>query len=82
MTMVDATNLLDANEKASSERKKSLLKKKNKGTELAHLINKLEPTTLSLGELLIEKKVFSHLPNTRPGRSSAMELKKKVEIGI
>ena len=77
LTMVDATNLLDANEKASSE-KEITTEKENKGTELAHLINKLgTPQRLVWGELLDGEEGFLATYQI-PGQAEVvMELKKK-----
>ena len=77
LTMVDATNLLDANEKASSE-KEITSEKENKGTELAHLINKLgTPQRLVWGELLDGEEGFLATYQI-PGQAEVvMELKKK-----
>ena len=77
LTMVDATNLLDANEKASSE-KEITTEKENKGTELARLINKLgTPQRLVWGELLDGEEGFLATYQI-PGQAEVvMELKKK-----
>ena len=70
LTTVDATNLLDAKEKASSE-KEITTEKEKKGTEFAQLIQQLgNPQTLGLGGNARWRNGLSrNLPATRATRS-------------
>ena len=77
LTMVDATNLLEAKEKATSK-KEITIEKGKKGTEFAQLIKKLgNPQRLVWGELLDGGEGFQ-ATYQMPGRPEVvMELKKK-----
>ena len=77
LTMVDATNLLDAKEKTSSE-KEITTEKEHKGTEFAQLIKKLgNPQRLIWGEVS-DGGMGYRATYQLPGQSEVvMEFKKK-----
>ena len=77
LTMVDATNLLEAKEKATSK-KEITTEKGKKGTEFAQLIKKLgNPQRLVWGELLDGGEGFQATYQMPGEPEVVMELKKK-----
>jgi hypothetical protein len=77
LTMVDATNLLEAKEKATSK-KEITIEKGKKGTEFAQLIKKLgNPQRLVWGELLDGGEGFQATYQMPGEPEVVMELKKK-----
>ena len=79
LMMVDATNLLDAKEKTSSE-KEITTDKEHKGAEFAQLIQKLgNPQRLIWGEVS-DGGMGYHVTYQLPGRPEVvMEFKKKAK---